>query len=91
MLINESIRATAERIDRDINIFATFVQKEQDTEGYMIDSIFPLSVQRVDNTLDSFMNEYGENSKQFEQAIALYNNSFELGLKMGYIYGKYMQ
>ena len=91
MLINESIRATAERIDRDINIFATFVQKEQDTEGYMIDSIFPLSVQRVDNTLDGFMNEYGENSKQFEQAIALYNNSFELGLKMGYIYGKYMQ
>lgn len=91
MLINESIRATAERIDRDINIFATFVQKEHDTEGYMIDSIFPLSVQRVDNTLDSFMNEYGENSKQFEQAIALYNNSFELGLKMGYIYGKYMQ
>ena len=91
MLINESIRATAERIDRNINIFATFVQKEQDTEGYMIDSIFPLSVQRVDNTLDCFMNEYGEDSKQFEQAIALYNNSFELGLKMGYIYGKYMQ
>lgn len=91
MLLNESIRATAERIDRDINIFATFVQKEQDTEGYIIDSIFPLSVQRVDNTLDSFMNEYGEDSKQFEQAIALYNNSFELGLKMGYIYGKYMQ
>lgn len=87
----EEVKATAERIDSDSNIFAKFVRQERNAREYIIDEIFPLSVQKVDNVLDEFMDKYGENSTTFDNALTLYNNSFELGLKMGYIYGKFLQ
>lgn len=92
MIINEEVKAIAKQVDIDINDeFTTEKRYITDGDGNTIDKLFSISAQNVDNVFSDFFALYGVESDEFILAEQLYNNSFELGLKMGYIYGKYMQ
>lgn len=93
MIINEEVKAIAKQVDIDINDEFTINKRyiTDNNENTLIDSLFPISAQNTDNIFSEFFSLYGVDSDEFTLAEQLYNNSFELGLKMGYIYGKYMQ